>query len=106
MTVLIDTHHWLVEFESRCLFVTDRQTGLSATLQGDRIASDVRDCLKTHGPDQVAACYARIAKSLNCEWEGHYKHLPPVGGYLDQDDRRAANSPMARLINRVFLFNI
>lgn len=81
MAVLIDSPAWLVEFESRCLFVTNRETGLSATLQGARIAGDVRDCLKTHAPDKVAACYARIADSLKCEWQKHYKRLPPVGGF-------------------------
>lgn len=81
MTALIDTAKWLVEFESRCLFVTDRESGLSATLTGKGIAGDVRDCLKTHTPDKVGACYARIANSLKCDWQRHYKRLPPVGGY-------------------------
>lgn len=81
MTTLIDTENWLVEFESRCLFVTNRETGLSATLQGKSIAGDIRACLKTHAPDKVAATYAKIADALKCEWQGHYKRLPPVGGY-------------------------
>jgi hypothetical protein len=80
-TVLIDTQNWLVEFESRHLFVTNRQTGLSATMQGKRIVGDLRACLKKHDPDKVGACYARIADSLKCEWQKHYKRLPPVGGY-------------------------
>lgn len=79
MTALIDTEKWLVEFESGCLFVTDRATGLSATMRGARIASDVRECLKTHGGDDVAACYARIANGINCKWERHYKRVPAVG---------------------------
>lgn len=81
MKPLIDTTNWLVEFESGCLFVTDRATGLSATMTGPGIAGDVRDCLKTHTPDDVAACYARIANGIGCAWEAHYKTLPPVGGW-------------------------
>lgn len=83
MTVLIDTDKWLVEYEARHLFITNRETGLSATMQGTRIASDVRSCLRTHTPDRVAQCYAQIADSVKCEWARHYKRLPKTGEWQD-----------------------
>lgn len=82
MTTLIDTENWLLEMDTRThLSITNRMTGLSAMITGKRVAGSVRDCLKTHAPDKVAATYARIADSIGAPWQAVYKRVPPVGGY-------------------------
>jgi hypothetical protein len=81
MTTLIDTDNWLIEMDApRHMSITNRATGLSAMITGKRLVSDLRACLKTHSPDKVGACYARIASGIGAEWVAAYKRVPPVGG--------------------------
>lgn len=82
MTTLIDTASWLIEMDTpRHMSITNRETGLSAMITGKRLVGDLRSCLKTHTPDQVGACYARMATSIGAPWQAVYKRVPPVGGF-------------------------
>lgn len=78
MATLIDTPTWLAEHEARHLFLTDRRTGLTACMQGP-LMREVRDCLRTHGPDRVAETYKRLADYAGCEWLPVYKEVPRHG---------------------------
>lgn len=60
MTILANTKAFLAEFENGVLTITRRSNGLHIAFQGERVAGEFRDCLKTHDADTVCETYGRI----------------------------------------------
>lgn len=78
MTVIADNENYLVEYEAKMMSITSRETGLTISFTGARIAGDFRDCLKTHPIDRVVQTYVRMASKF-AKWERMYKRLPEIG---------------------------
>ena len=75
MTTLANTARFLVEYDApKYLTITARQTGLSKTAVGRRIAGDFRDCLKAKGGYADATCEFYLKHILKGdEWTRIYK---------------------------------
>lgn len=77
MAVIINSQKWHVEFSEQLLWITSRETGLTLTVQGQGLAKQVRDSLKTHTPDKVAEVFSRIL-GPKAQWVKLYKRLPAL----------------------------
>lgn len=69
-TVLAATAEYLVEYAGGMLTIARRSDGHCIAFTGRRVAGEFRDCLKTHSPERVIACYIRMAPGA---WAPLYK---------------------------------
>lgn len=76
MDPIINTAAWLMEKDAaNTVSLTNRETGLTLMLQGRGIIGGIKDALKTHSPDKVAAVYAKAGHDP-ADWVKVYKIVP------------------------------